>query len=131
MTHRWLAIGVVAAALVAGCGSPRSARKAEQTAHWAEAHGDGYRRADQPEAIADLLERYAVQNGGEVLAREVQHGPRPGGHVDVLFHLEGGKWEPDAWECWRFSFLKPENDEYVREIKFDQIKGPTGAKPGV
>jgi len=56
MTHRWLVIGVIAVALVAGCRSPRSARKTEQTARWAEAHGDGYQQADQPETIADLLE---------------------------------------------------------------------------
>jgi hypothetical protein len=96
----------------------------------AESHGDGYRRADQPEAIADLLEHYAVQKGGKVLARDVYRGSRPGGHVDVLFHLTGSKWESDVWECWRFSFRKPKNDEYVREIEFDEIDCPKGVRPG-
>jgi hypothetical protein len=135
MAHRGLAIGVIVVVLIAACGSHRSprpsqsARNAELTAHQTEAHGDGYRRADQPEAIADLVEHYAVKNGGEVLAREVQHGSRPGGHVDVLFHLEGGGWESDVWECWRFSFLEPDGDAYVREIKFNEIRCPAGATP--
>jgi hypothetical protein len=96
----------------------------ERTAHWTEAHGDGYRRGDQPEAIVTLLESYAVKTGGRVLDTKVYHGSRPGGHVDVLFHRVRGKFQRDARECWRFSFRKPADDFYVREITYAKIDCP-------
>ncbi|WP_204010055.1 hypothetical protein [Virgisporangium aurantiacum] len=99
----------------------------ERTAHWTEAHGDGYRRGDQPEAIAKLLEYYAGKSGGQVLDTAVYQGPQPGGHVDVLFYRKGGKFERDARECWRFSFRKPVKDFYVREITYAKFDCPSPA----
>ena len=104
----------------------------ERTAHLAEAHGDGYRRGDQPEAIARLLEHYAATSGGQVLDTKVYHGPRPGGHVDVLFARERGPFQRNVRECWRFSFRKPANDVYVREITYAKVdcpaRGPGAAR---
>ncbi|MET8152356.1 hypothetical protein ACIBSW_36440 [Actinoplanes sp. NPDC049668] len=112
---------------VTGCSAPRFAREAEQTAQWTQVHGDGYRPADQPEAIVDLLKKYAAQNGGQVMDSDVEHGDRPGGHVDVLFVAEAGKFEADDRECWRFSFRQPPGDAYVRKIDFALFDCPSGS----
>ncbi|BAL87882.1 hypothetical protein AMIS_26620 [Actinoplanes missouriensis 431] len=120
---------MLAIVATAGCATRHFEKQAELTAHRTESHGDGYRSADEPEAIVQLVEKYAEENGGQVLGTEVEHGDRPGGRVDVLFFAEAAKWEPEGPECWRFSFRQPPNDPYVRDILHSVIDCPEDVVP--
>jgi hypothetical protein len=118
--NRRLAAGfaVLVTSAVTGCSAPRFADDAERTAYETQSHGDGYRSADRPEEIVSLLEKYATGNRGQVLDTGVEYGDRPGGHVDVLFVAEAGKFQAEDRECCRFSFRQPPGDPYVRKIDF-------------
>lgn len=128
MAHRWMSMGLAVAVAVlpalAGCAPPRASTEAEQTAHRTRANGSGYLKADDPDSIADLIEHYAQQNRGEVLNRETYLGDRPGGSVDVLFHVTNEGSGPEARECYSFRFRRPKNDVYVRDIEFVEIDCP-------
>jgi hypothetical protein len=127
----------VAAALLAGCAQDRprlaTTDQAQQVAHFAEEHGDGYRRADDPDAIAKLVEYYAAQRGGTPFATQVSRGTDPGGHVDVAFTVPSTVDGSDTGrECWRFSWRQRKPDPYIRAIDYDPIACPSGitAPPG-
>jgi len=121
----------VAVALLAGCAQdrprPATTDQAQQTAHLTEEHGDGYRRADDPDAIVKLVGYYAAQRGGTPFATQVSHGTDPGGHVDVAFTAYSTVDGSDAGlECWRFSWRQRKPDPYIRTIDYNPIACPSG-----
>jgi hypothetical protein len=124
-------VTIVAVVLLAGCAQdrprPATTGQAQQIAQFAEEHGDGYRRADDPDAIVKLVEYYAAQSGGTPYATQVSHGTDPGGHVDVAFPLPSTVDGTGAGtECWRFSWRQRRPDPYIRAIDYDPVACPPG-----
>jgi hypothetical protein len=109
--------------MLSGCANPSTFEdNAHRTGIWALDYGDGYRQADDPAALVQLIGTQAAQNDGQVVDSGIAQRSPLVGHVDVRYQDPGDRQAPAV--CWRLGFRQQTGDAYIRNLTYTRIRCP-------